>query len=281
MLRVLQQFILTTLFAVFASQASAMFIQSDWFDPTQPGVGTNRYAYSGNDPINRYDPLGNAWIDEGWDALIGEGSFDRTFGEGSAQAMDDTADAIGRANGAVIDTLDYYSHSMDAASIGVAGKPVKFATGIAKLGSWLGRLVRGTRANPNAVDPDAVAGSIRKVNPTGSGQNCVNCAIATDNTLAGFPTSAMPGNPTSVRVLEKHFGSTFRPVANPKNISDIMIEAGSGSRGIVFGSRGPNEVGHVFNVVNQNGTVRFLDGQTGTVANLNRGYKEFFFLPTN
>ncbi|WP_298258233.1 hypothetical protein [uncultured Litoreibacter sp.] len=59
MLRVLQQFILTTLFAVFASQASAMFIQADWFDPTEPGVGTNRYAYSGNDPINQYDPFGN------------------------------------------------------------------------------------------------------------------------------------------------------------------------------------------------------------------------------
>jgi len=59
MLRVLQQFILTTFLAVFASQASAMFIQSDWFDPTQPGVGTNRYSYSFNDPINNRDPNGN------------------------------------------------------------------------------------------------------------------------------------------------------------------------------------------------------------------------------
>ncbi|WP_436293029.1 MULTISPECIES: toxin glutamine deamidase domain-containing protein [unclassified Variovorax] len=31
---------------------------------------------------------------------------------------------------------------------------------------------------------------------------------------------------------------------------------------MVFGSRG-SEVGHVFNVVNQGGVVRFLDGQTG------------------
>lgn len=36
-----------------------VFIQPDWFDPIQPGVGTNRYAYSNNDPINRIDPLGN------------------------------------------------------------------------------------------------------------------------------------------------------------------------------------------------------------------------------
>lgn len=59
MLRILHQFILTAVFAVFASQASAMFIQPDWLDPTQPGVGTNRYAYSNNDPINNYDRNGN------------------------------------------------------------------------------------------------------------------------------------------------------------------------------------------------------------------------------
>lgn len=62
MLRVLQQFILTTLFAVFASQASAMFIQPDWFDPTEPGVGTNRFSYSHNDPVNLSDPSGNSTV---------------------------------------------------------------------------------------------------------------------------------------------------------------------------------------------------------------------------
>ncbi|WP_425402314.1 RHS repeat-associated core domain-containing protein [Inquilinus limosus] len=35
------------------------FISPDWWDPTQPGVGTNRYAYSGNDPINKSDPTGH------------------------------------------------------------------------------------------------------------------------------------------------------------------------------------------------------------------------------
>jgi len=63
MLCIFRKFILTTLFALFASQASAMFIQPDWLDPTQPGVGTNRYAYSFNDPINKMDPSGNTAVD--------------------------------------------------------------------------------------------------------------------------------------------------------------------------------------------------------------------------
>ena len=36
----------------------AMFIQPDWFEVTKAGVGTNRYAYSFNDPVNRHDPGG-------------------------------------------------------------------------------------------------------------------------------------------------------------------------------------------------------------------------------
>jgi len=35
------------------------FLSPDDFDPTLPGVGTNRYAYAGNDPINRSDPNGH------------------------------------------------------------------------------------------------------------------------------------------------------------------------------------------------------------------------------
>ncbi|MEP2717614.1 RHS repeat-associated core domain-containing protein [Pseudophaeobacter sp.] len=36
-----------------------LFTQPDWFEVTKQGVGTNRYAYSGNDLINFSDPEGN------------------------------------------------------------------------------------------------------------------------------------------------------------------------------------------------------------------------------
>jgi hypothetical protein len=60
MLRILQKLLLIVTFAGFASQALAIFIQPDWFEVTDPSVGTNRYAYSNNDPVNHLDPGGNA-----------------------------------------------------------------------------------------------------------------------------------------------------------------------------------------------------------------------------
>ena len=38
------------------------FLNPDTFDPTQAGVGTNRYAYSGNDPVNGSDPSGHSYL---------------------------------------------------------------------------------------------------------------------------------------------------------------------------------------------------------------------------
>ncbi len=42
-----------------------MFIQPDWWAVTEPGVGTNRYAYAGGDPVNGSDPGGNQFLKGG------------------------------------------------------------------------------------------------------------------------------------------------------------------------------------------------------------------------
>lgn len=37
----------------------SLFLQPDWFEVTKAGVGTNRFSYSFNDPVNKFDPGGN------------------------------------------------------------------------------------------------------------------------------------------------------------------------------------------------------------------------------
>ena len=49
----------------------AMFLQPDWWEVTEPGVGTNRYGYARNDPVNFRDSGGNCF----WDVCVGEGAF--------------------------------------------------------------------------------------------------------------------------------------------------------------------------------------------------------------
>ena len=41
-----------------------LFLQPDWFKVTKAGVGTNRFSYSFNDPVNKMDPGGNYFNEE-------------------------------------------------------------------------------------------------------------------------------------------------------------------------------------------------------------------------
>lgn len=90
----------------------------------------------------------------------------------------------------------------------------------------------------------------------------------------------MPINSTKsvpLTVLEKQYGAKFSGVSLPETITQHMIGGGDGARGIVFGSYGP---GHVFNVVNQSGAIRYFDGQTGKPANMSN-FKTLQLLRTN
>jgi RHS repeat-associated protein len=140
-------------------------------------------------------------------------------------------------------------------------------------------------SSETTLDTLLEAGSIRLINRgfpllKGSTQNCVNCAIAVDATLAGRPASALPGSVTPISVLEKTFGTTFGSPTSIGNIENQLLRAGNGSRGIVFGESASGGVGHVVNAVNQGGVVRFLDGQRGVSA-IFQGFKNFRLLRTN
>jgi filamentous hemagglutinin len=160
---------------------------------------------------------------------------------------------------------------------------VPFFLGQFEVGADFSVVAEAETAAPIAAADEvesAVGGSIRDVNPTGGTTNCANCAVATDSTLSGSPASAVPGGPTSAGALSKFYGgSPWIPTTGPQGISTIMTNAGAGSRAIVFGTRGA-EMGHFFNVVNQGGAIRFLDGQIGGAADLG-GYDGWYIMFTN
>ncbi len=66
--RVVTAFVTVLMLVAMTSAATARFISPDTLDPSVEGVGTNRYAYAENDPINKSDPSGHI-IDTVWDGL--------------------------------------------------------------------------------------------------------------------------------------------------------------------------------------------------------------------
>ncbi|TCV74481.1 RHS repeat-associated protein [Neorhizobium sp. R1-B] len=66
--RVVRAFFTVLLLVAMTSTSAARFISPDTLDPSIEGVGTNRYAYAANDPINKSDPTGHI-LDTAWDLL--------------------------------------------------------------------------------------------------------------------------------------------------------------------------------------------------------------------
>jgi len=94
------------------------FISPDDWDPTKEGVGTNRYAYANNDPVNKSDPNGHIFGEIGraltalGRALLGGAErsvakdAERALGEGAEKAAQDSLPGIKAANDKGISTAD-------------------------------------------------------------------------------------------------------------------------------------------------------------------------------
>jgi filamentous hemagglutinin len=64
-------------------------------------------------------------------------------------------------------------------------------------------------------------------------------------------------------------------------IGSILSQSGNGAQGIVFGESATGEVGHVWNAINNNGTINFIDGQIGGSGLGNfSSFQNFQFLMT-
>jgi hypothetical protein len=138
---------------------------------------------------------------------------------------------------------------------------------------------------PNAAPILAPDVAVESINVPRGTLNCANCAVATDATLAGHPTTALPGKLTNATDVADFYGRSWSDASPLSSVEAAMKQAGPGARGIVLGARpgGPNVPGHFFNVVNEGGAIHFVDGQVGGTADLSprQGYDRFYLLPTN
>jgi hypothetical protein len=76
---------------------------------------------------------------------------------------------------------------------------------------------------------------------------------------------------THVSVLEKEFGKKF--IKN-MTVDKIKNTLSVNQRGIIFAYDKNAKIGHFFNAINEDGVVKFLDGQIGKSADLVYDYYE-------
>lgn len=109
-------------------------------------------------------------------------------------------------------------------------------------------------------------------------ENCQRAIVAYEARRRGYDVIAQPtfegddlpliGNwQKAFNGAESVHVGTTSPTKTQQNLEAQMREYGNGARGVV------SIPGHVFNVENQNGKIRYVDAQTNTVYNSNNVFK--------
>jgi Possible hemagglutinin (DUF637)/Papain fold toxin 1, glutamine deamidase len=195
----------------------------------------------------------NSWHNQQASSLA-EGLINETFGAVAGAALRvivaGSEIAVAGVRYGVNGTMEFLSSTGQVTGRMVNGEVLDALGGVIARQNPLnpGEFVAVARPGSSIGETVPPAGTIRGVNPTNGQMNCVNCVVATDATLRGYPTAALPGGPYTLPELERNFSSTFRPAALT-DIERSLLLQGNGATGIVYGypPAGSN-VGHVFNV---------------------------------
>lgn len=137
-----------------------LFLQPDWFEVTMSGVGTNRYAYAGNDPVNRLDPNGNSWerLKKTWDRVKSWAREQHRIGQERSRYARDHGVGVGdvtynsstRRFAIGGSTVGYYGANIQYSTQGLHGDIYDPSSGMIRLAQ-----------RPSIVDDGPVAGGAR------------------------------------------------------------------------------------------------------------------------
>ena len=101
------------------------------------------------------------------------------------------------------------------------------------------------------------------INPANGKNNCGDCARAVQETWEGSPQVAAVGGPEDNSLMTDWAGASPEPTSI-ESVSGKLTEQGHGSSAIV-GFDWEDGGGHWFNAVNENGSIKAIDGQSGQV----------------
>jgi hypothetical protein len=114
---------------------------------------------------------------------------------------------------------------------------------------------------------------LERLNVTRNTENCGQAVVAVDRMLNGDTNVRIPPTVTDalgINMLQAEYNGRWVPVESWDDIIRRIAEI-PGSRGVVdVVNDNRRQAGHVFNVVNADGEVIFLDGQRGGLALLHR-----------
>jgi Papain fold toxin 1, glutamine deamidase len=235
-----------------------------------------------------FEVAGRATFDVG-SLFIGAGEANAAIKTGEVASVAGKTAEVANVAGKAGEAANVASKSGKAAEVAsTAGKSSEVVKAIEPLGGS-SSIISGLEEGTKNLHPHAHGFSIRNVNPHdlhgGGGLNCVKCSIAVESTLSGRPAQALPGLASKTfagakKILEETYGSELVSMPSRKAIVDVIADSGNGARGIVIGYKKGQSFSHAFNVVNQDGKIRFLDGQIGTAARNVHKYDQFWFIKT-
>ncbi|WP_435647214.1 toxin glutamine deamidase domain-containing protein [Kitasatospora purpeofusca] len=167
------------------------------------------------------------------------------------------------------------------------GDRAELAAGGAAVPRWWGADIGSTRFGGYTYLTPTTTGIKERVNPGCGRNNCGPVAFATDRLLGGkLPPPADPAKrPLTGEQLQELAGnaSGFEKSNGLANVVKQLLEWGNGARVIVMGQPSPekqrqNVPGHFFNVINDNGVIVFIDGQTGKAKP--DGWDQYYLMRT-